>query len=125
MISARQVREFAKSSIWEHCDRLVSQCAVVVDRPSGVAHPIISDYVYPLDYGYLEGTRAGDGSGIDIWIGKGSAGHTTALLCCLDPVKRDAEIKIAWNCEEADLEAIRGFYDPQPQAVLIIPRPPT
>lgn len=41
---------------------------LVIDRPKGSTHPNHSDLIYPLDYGYLEGTAAGDGHDIDVWL---------------------------------------------------------
>ena len=40
---------------------------VSVDRPMGVRHPRF-DTVYELNYGYIDGTVAGDGMEIDAYI---------------------------------------------------------
>ena len=40
---------------------------VAVDRPLGVRHPKF-DTVYELNYGYIDGTLAGDGMEIDAYI---------------------------------------------------------
>ena len=42
--------------------------AVVIDRPLGSAHPRHPDIVYPVNYGYIPNTRAGDLEPIDAYI---------------------------------------------------------
>ncbi len=59
----------AASEFWAALDRLVAACPVVVDRPRNSHHPRYRDLIYPLDYGHLDGTRAGDGGGVDVWVG--------------------------------------------------------
>lgn len=54
---------------WELLENVINQCSMVIDRPKGTPHPRYSDTIYPLDYGYLSGTEALDGGGVDIWIG--------------------------------------------------------
>ena len=51
---------------WRALDALVAGSEIVIDRPRGSAHPRYPDVIYPLDYGYLAGTRAADGDGIDV-----------------------------------------------------------
>ncbi len=41
---------------------------VTIDRPVGSTHPDHSDIVYPVNYGYIEGTCSGDGEPIDAYI---------------------------------------------------------
>jgi hypothetical protein len=54
---------------WQQADDLVAASEIGIDRPRGRAHPRYPDVHYPLDYGFLAKTRAGDGSGIDVWSG--------------------------------------------------------
>ena len=76
---------------------------MIVDRPRGSAHPKVPEYVYPLDYGYLEGTNGGDGSGIDVWRGAAHRRGVTAVLCAFDPVKRNSELKVVMDCTGDEL----------------------
>ena len=48
---------------WVYLDRMVGTSRIVIDRPRGSAHPHYPDLVYPLDYGYLDGTTTVDGGG--------------------------------------------------------------
>lgn len=41
---------------WNAIDILVKSHNIIIDRPKGSSHPEYKDTVYPLDYGYLEGT---------------------------------------------------------------------
>ena len=41
---------------------------VIVDRPLGTYHPKYKDIYYPVNYGYIEGTMAGDGEEQDAYI---------------------------------------------------------
>ena len=47
-----------RPDFWSHLDRLVESCGLVIDRPKGTAHPRYPDLIYPVDYGYLDGTTA-------------------------------------------------------------------
>lgn len=123
VLSAEDVARYAGMSIWDHFDQLLRAGSVTVDRPGGTAHPKVREYVYPLDYGYLDGTDGGDGSGVDVWVGRTAGAGLTALLCTYDPVKRDSEIKLVVDCGPAEIGEIERFYAPQPQAVLVVHRP--
>ena len=57
------------TSFWHKLDLLVVSCTIRIDRPAGSAHPRYPSFIYPLDYGFLEGTQSGDGGGLDVWIG--------------------------------------------------------
>ncbi len=94
------------SDFWSHLDQLVAGSKIVIDRPRGSAHPRYPEVIYPLDYGYLDGTTAGDGAGIDVFVGSIPAGRPNAILCTVDLWKRDAEIKILIGCTEDDIQAI-------------------
>jgi inorganic pyrophosphatase len=98
-------------SFWTTIDQLVANAAIIIDRPKDSAHPRYSDMIYPLDYGYLEGTIAGDGNGIDVWLGSSPTKSANAVLCTIDLIKRDAEIKILIGCSESEIGAVVEFMD--------------
>ena len=85
----------------------------------------MAEFVYPLDYGYLEGTVGGDGEGIDVWIGAAGAKKVTAVACTIDPVRKNAELKLLWRCTPSEIVLVERFYAPQPQAALVVRRPAT
>lgn len=101
---------------------LVVSRPIVIDRPRGKAHPRNPDLIYPLDYGYVEGTLAADGDGIDVWIGSQDKRALTGIVCTYDTGDRDAEIKLLLGCTENDVRTIIDFI-PDFMRYLYIPRP--
>jgi inorganic pyrophosphatase len=97
------------AEFWEFLDRLVESSSIVLDRPKGSLHPRYPDLVYPLDYGYLDGTTTIDGSGIDLWLGSLSDRQLDAIVLTVDIQKRDAEIKLLIGCSEEEQQQILNF----------------
>ncbi|MCL2299744.1 MAG: inorganic pyrophosphatase [Firmicutes bacterium] len=97
-------------TFWQALDLLVDEHELVLDRPRGSAHPRYTDFVYPLDYGYLRGTASSDGGGIDVWRGSSDAG-VVAVMVTVDMVKRDSEIKILLGCTEDELELVNQAHN--------------
>lgn len=106
---------------WQTLSELTQTNSIILDRPKGTAHPRYPDLIYPLDYGYLENTSAGDGDGIDVWMGSMDTKILTGILCTFDRLKRDAEIKLLIGCTHEDVETIQGFNDVM--QTLYIPNP--
>ena len=79
---------------------------IEIDRPKGSAHPKYSDYIYPLDYGYLKGTVSSDGAGIDVWVGSSEEKCASAIISSVDFIKGDSEIKILYACTSDEIELI-------------------
>ncbi len=100
---------------------LAANNKIILDRPKGAVHPRYPDLVYPLDYGYLENTTAGDGDGIDVWMGSKDDKTLTGILCTFDTLKRDAEIKLLIGCTAEDVQVIQNFNDVM--RTLFIPNP--
>jgi inorganic pyrophosphatase len=96
---------------WTRLDELIASHEIVIDRPRGSRHPRIAEWVYPLDYGYLQGTSSGDGDGIDVWVGSQEPARLVAVVCTVDSEKRDAEIKLLIGCSEAEMEAVARFHN--------------
>jgi inorganic pyrophosphatase len=107
---------------WQALDRLVAECGVTLDRPRGSAHPRYPDLVYPLDYGYLPGTQAADGGGIDVWVGSLPSRAVTGVICTLDALKRDAEIKVLLGCTPDEARQLQAFHSDGTQAALLVVR---
>ena len=89
------------SEFWQALDRLAAESDIVIDRPKGAAHPRFPDFIYRVDYGYLKGTSSIDGAGIDVWVGSGEK-TVDAVMCIVDLMKRDSEIKILIGCTEEE-----------------------
>lgn len=90
-------------------DFLVRESTVMIDRPSGSAHPRYTEIVYPVDYGYLEGTVSGDGAAIDVFRGSATGVGLAAVAFTVDVGKRDLEAKILLDCTPTEIDEIVAF----------------
>lgn len=94
------------SEFWQALDSLVNQSEIVIDRQKGSAHPKYPDFIYKVDYGYLKNTSSMNGDGIDVWVGSRIDKSIDAIVCIVDLLKRDSEIKILIGCTEEEKEII-------------------
>ena len=111
------------STFWKHFDTLLDSCKLVIDRPAGSTHPRYPDFVYPHDYGYLEGTSAADGNGIDVWVGSLPDRKLVGVVCTVDVVKRDTEVKLLLGCTPQEMRRILAEHNTTMQGGLLIERP--
>lgn len=110
------------TQFWSALDTLVRQSEIVIDRPRGSAHPRYPDFIYPVDYGYLKNTASMDGGGIDVWLGTGDGG-VNAVICTVDLLKKDSEIKILIGCTREETAAIYEKHnDSEYMKGILIPR---
>lgn len=93
------------NDFWKALDSLVNNSEIVIDRPKGTAHPKYPDFIYKVDYGYLKNTSSMDGAGIDVWVGSGDK-QIDAIMCTVDLMKRDSEIKILIGCTEEEKQIV-------------------
>ena len=98
-------------AFWQALDRLISASEIVIDRPKGSPHPRFPSRIYPLDYGYLAGTASMDGDGIDLWRGSDPAQRLDAVVCTVDLMKRDSEIKLLIGCTEDEKAAVMRWHN--------------
>lgn len=89
-------------NFWKALDKLIDNSEIVIDRPKGTMHPKYPNFIYYVDYGYLKGTSSMDGSGIDVWVGSGDK-RIVAIMCTVDLMKKDSEIKILIGCTEEEM----------------------
>jgi GNAT superfamily N-acetyltransferase len=95
---------------WSALDKLDAESKIVIDRPKGNRHPKYPKLVYPVDYGYLENTSSMDGNGIDVWKGK-DGDYIDAIICTVDLMKRDSEIKILIGCTEDEKRLVLDAHN--------------
>jgi inorganic pyrophosphatase len=108
---------------WQRMDRLLAELDLVIDRPRGSIHPRFPDFIYPYDYGYLKGTQAMDGGGIDVWAGSQRELGVTGVICTVDLTKKDAEIKILLGCTGEETEAILRLHNDGQMSAVFVARP--
>lgn len=103
--------ETYNESFWKAVDTLVSSCKIVIDRPKGSFHPRFPDIKYEVDYGYLENTSSMDGGGIDVWLGSLVNKQVNAIICTVDLMKKDSEIKLLIGCTEEEITTVYEFHN--------------
>jgi inorganic pyrophosphatase len=108
---------------WIKLEELVQKNGIVIERPKGTAHPRYSDDIYPVDYGFLKNTRSSDGAEVDIWVGSVIPGTLNAVICTLDQLKGDVELKIVWGCTEEEMISINNFVNNEMQSGVVLLKP--
>jgi inorganic pyrophosphatase len=106
---------------WEALETLVEKHPIIIDRPKGSRHPKYRDIVYPIDYGYLENTTTVDGNGIDIFVGSKIESGVNGLICTVDLLKNDAEIKIMYNCTKDEIDSALSLLNGKYMSGIFIP----
>ena len=96
---------------WKAVDTLVSSGKIVIDRPKGTSHPRFPNIKYNVDYGYIENTASMDGGGIDVWYGSLCNNTVNAVVCIVDLMKRDSEIKLLVGCTEDEINTVYEFHN--------------
>lgn len=96
---------------WLALDELVNSCEIIIDRPKGTRHPKYPNILYKVDYGYLKNTTSMDGGGIDIWKGSDESQEINAIICIVDLLKKDSEIKILIGCNDKEKDIIYKFHN--------------
>lgn len=107
---------------WEQMDDLVASWPIIIDRAQGTPHPRFASFIMPLDYGYLEGTSAADGGGIDCWCGSLPRTHVSGVMVSIDMAKRDTEIKLMIGCTHDEMISAWETFRNEPQGSLLIER---
>lgn len=99
------------NEFWSAIDKLVEESEIVIDRPKGTTHPKYPDFIYKVDYGYLKDTSSMDGAGIDVWVGSDKRRQIDAIICIVDLIKRDSEVKILIGCTEDEKEIVHQTHN--------------
>ena len=98
-------------AFWEALEQLAEQARIVIDRPKGSAHPRYPQLIYPLDYGYLSYTTSADGEEIDVWRGTDTARRIDAVVCTVDLINRNSEIKILIGCTQQEKQTVLAWHN--------------
>jgi len=95
---------------WSVWDRLIEENGITIDRAQGSAHPQYEEIIYPIDYGYVNGTVGTDGEEVDVFVGTASNGLVGAILT-RDYRKQDRECKLIYNCTMTEIYLVNGFLN--------------
>ena len=99
------------ASFWDILEKLVRENEIIIDRPKGTRHPKYHDMIYIADYGYVKGTQSMDKGGIDIFMGSDPNKTIDSIICTVDVVKKDSEIKILMGCTRDEKTEIYKFLN--------------
>lgn len=107
---------------WASVDRLATECELVLDRPRGSVHPRFPELRYPLDYGFLRNTRSSDGRELDVWAGSLPDRRCVGLICTVDLLKRDSEVKLLLGCTPEEMSLAMKMHNGGPMRGLLMTR---
>ena len=85
------------NEFWQAIDSLASSGRIVIDRPKGSSHP--------------KYTTSMDGGGIDVWRGSLTSNKVDSIICTVDLMKKDSEIKLLMGCTEEETKIIYEFHN--------------
>ena len=100
----------ANSFRWDDWERLIAHQGVTIDRPYRSTHPEFPNIIYPLPYGYVNGTTSSDGQEVDVFVGSAESG-LVGLILTKDYRRRDREMKLLYHCSPKDVYMAHGFIN--------------
>jgi inorganic pyrophosphatase len=95
---------------WAAWETLLEKNGYTIDRPYRSCHPDHPTIVYPIDYGYLNGTVSSDGHEVDVFVGTASNGLVGTLLTT-DHRRGDREFKLLYHCRPEEVYLVNGFLN--------------
>jgi inorganic pyrophosphatase len=104
-------------------EALIEKNGVTIDRPKGSAHPRFPELIYPINYGFINGTHSQDGEGIDIFLGDLDNRHVVGVICTVDSIKNDPEIKVLVACSEKNIPTALMMLTHDPMRAILVRRP--
>jgi inorganic pyrophosphatase len=110
---------------WAGWEALIHRRGITIDRPQHHPHPQYPGIIYPLDYGYVNGTLSTDGEAVDIFVGTADTGLVGAILTT-DHRQIDREFKLLYDCSPTEVYTAHGFinFDRQLlEGTLVLRRP--
>lgn len=104
-------KKYYNKEFWEYLDKLINGHKIIIDRRKNSYHPKYKDIIYPIDYGYIEGTTSMDGEGIDVFVGSDNEKVIDSVAITIDLWKNDSEIKILVGCSKEEKDTIFKFLN--------------
>lgn len=104
---------FTTHFAWDAWDAVIATQGLTIDRPYRTAHPRYPDIIYPLDYGYINGTRSTDGEGVDVFVGTAEGGLVGLIVADYyqGPSRGQAEVKLLYRCTPKEIYLAHGFIN--------------
>lgn len=94
---------YPRDEFFQRFEELIDKNGITIDRPKGTAHPRFPDFIYKINYGFINNTKSQDGGGIDIFEGTENRG-VVGFICTIDSLKNDSEVKVLYNCSEDEIK---------------------
>lgn len=110
MESEGYVRLVRQRFRWQAWEQLIKERGITIDRPYGSVHPRYDEIVYPMSYGYINGTLAADGCEVDVFVGRATGG-LVGLILTRDRRRADREMKLLYRCRPEDIYLAHGFIN--------------
>ncbi|MDR0693539.1 MAG: hypothetical protein LBF49_03155 [Puniceicoccales bacterium] len=107
---------------FETFERLIREHGITIDRPRGTSHPRFPSLIYPIDYGFINGTQSQDGEGIDVFEGDGKGVGVVGIICSIDTVNGDSEVKVLYNCTEENIQTALKMMNNGPMRGILVRR---
>lgn len=105
----------ARTFRWVDWEAVIEANGITIERPAHEPHPEYPEIVYPLNYGYVNGTRATDGQEVDCFVGTAdptaAAGELVGVILTTDHRKGDREAKLLYRCTPAEIYTAHGFIN--------------
>lgn len=95
---------------WVEWETQVRYGGITIDRPRLSRHPRYPEIIYPLDYGYVNGTLSTDGEELDIFVGTAATG-LVGVEHTRDFRRGDEEPKLLFNCSPVEVYLVHGFLN--------------
>ncbi|WP_022834516.1 hypothetical protein [Salisaeta longa] len=110
---------------WTAWERLITRHGLTIDRPKHAPHPEHPSIIYPLNYGYVNGTHSTDGEPVDCFVGDAPTG-LVGLIWTTNYRTGCREAKLLYRCTPADVYTAHGFINYAPSLLtghLVMRRP--
>ncbi len=114
MPDLRALRPLVKQHLdWSGWEALIEENGLTIDRPRGIQHPDFPEIIYPMDYGYVNGTLAGDGREVDAFVGTAASGLVglVGLILTCDHRRGKREAKLLYRCTPREVYLANGFIN--------------
>ena len=95
---------------WQKLDTLCMSSGIKIDRPKDSVHPLYSNLVYPVNYGYLDSEESAE-LRIDVFKGDARSLKVQAVVVCADILKKDVDVKLIVGCSPEEENRILQFLN--------------
>jgi inorganic pyrophosphatase len=92
---------------WESIESIILKNGITIDRKKGSHHPKYNDFIYHVDYGYINNSKSMDQNEIDIFVGSMDNKKIEGLFCTIDLLKLDSEIKVIYECSSEEIDLMK------------------